>query len=84
MDLEVYIGNEIKHPVRLIAHKLDEKQTNKRVNKTRGKKRKALEKGEPMSQLNVFVTNVPASICSAQQLYELYTIRWQIELIFKT
>jgi len=84
IDLKVYIGNEIKHPVRLIAHKLDEKQTNKRVNKTRGKKRKVLGKGEPMSQLNVFVTNVPSSICCAQQLYELYTVRWQIELIFKT
>lgn len=34
--------------------------------------------------LNLFVTNVGRETCTASQVYELYTLRWQIELVFKT
>ena len=34
--------------------------------------------------LNLFVTNVEREKCSANAIYELYTLRWQVELIFKT
>ena len=34
--------------------------------------------------LNLFVTNVEAEKCDAEAIYELYTLRWQVELIFKT
>ena len=33
--------------------------------------------------LNVFITNVPFKDISVQEAYDLYKIRWQIELIFK-
>ena len=35
-------------------------------------------------QLNLFVTNIPKGDCTANEIYQLYKIRWQIELIFKT
>ncbi|MBC7511350.1 MAG: transposase [Ferruginibacter sp.] len=34
--------------------------------------------------LKVFVNNVGAEKLTVQQAYELYKIRWQIELMFKT
>src|SRR5690606_37737359 len=34
--------------------------------------------------LNLFVTNVEREKCDAEAIYELYTLRWQIELVFKT
>ena len=33
--------------------------------------------------VNVFITNVPKEVLSAQQVIEMYKIRWQIELTFK-
>ena len=33
--------------------------------------------------LSVFITNIPAIEITAQQAYDLYKIRWQIELMFK-
>jgi hypothetical protein len=32
---------------------------------------------------NVFMTNVPATLLSAEQVAQLYPVRWQVELVFK-
>ena len=32
---------------------------------------------------NVFISNVPATMLSAQQVAQLYPVRWQVELVFK-
>jgi len=32
---------------------------------------------------NVFITNVPATLLSAEQVAQLYPVRWQVELVFK-
>jgi hypothetical protein len=32
----------------------------------------------------ILITNIPDGIITAKQLYETYSLRWQIELIFKT
>ncbi len=34
--------------------------------------------------MNLFITNVSADILSPDQVYNLYRVRWQIELVFKT
>lgn len=53
-------------------------------------KRKAYEHGKTLSddylrslEWSVFLTNVPASMLSTDQVISFYRIRWQIELIFK-
>ena len=32
----------------------------------------------------MYITNIKREILNAKQVYELYTLRWQIEIIFKT
>lgn len=84
VDQQVFIGYE-KLPARLIAFK-----TPKWVVKQRIKKFKASHKKEPSEEYvvwcgySVFITNVGIDMCSAELIVELYTIRWQIELLFKS
>ncbi|QQS49998.1 MAG: transposase [Bacteroidota bacterium] len=33
---------------------------------------------------NIFITNVPKEVLTAKEIFEAYTLRWQIELVFKT
>ncbi len=80
----VYIGTKEKKEVRLIAWLLKEDAQKNRLAKKKGKKGKINNNDILWSMLNVFVTNVPAANLTVQQAYELYKIRWQVELMFKT
>lgn len=80
----VYIGKEQKHPVRMVAWVLPEDASNNRLLKKQSKKGKLSKEDKIWSKLNVFVTNIESDILDVEQLYNLYKIRWQIELIFKT
>jgi Transposase DDE domain len=84
LNIPAYIGEDIKHPVRLIANLLDAKAVAQRVKRVKHRKTKLTKADKTDSQLNLFVTNVPADHCTADELYQLYKIRWQVELIFKT
>ncbi len=44
IDLEVYIGKQAKHPVRLVANKLDEQQTSRRIKRASVRKTKVQQK----------------------------------------
>ncbi|HRP33412.1 MAG: IS4 family transposase [Bacteroidia bacterium] len=83
-DQTVYIGAKEKKEVRLLAWLLKEDAQKNRLAKKKGKKGKINKNDILWSKLNVFVTNVPAKDLTMQQAYELYKIRWQIELMFKT
>jgi hypothetical protein len=85
---EVYVGSHYKLPTRLIICKLTEEQTKKRLIL---QKKKASRKGvtysrqfKKLSALNLYVTNIPVVHASKQEIHELYTLRWQIEILFKT
>lgn len=84
LDLEVLIGEQTRTPVRLIANLLTEDQTQKRIKKKKANRGPLSKQAEESSCLNLFVTNVEKEKCSASEVYGLYTLRWQIELIFKT
>ena len=84
LDIPAYIGKDTKHPVRLIANLLDEKAIAQRVKRVKHRKTKLNKADKIDSQVNLFVTNVPGDYCSADQIYQLYKIRWQVELMFKT
>jgi hypothetical protein len=83
-DQTVYIGTKDKKEVRLMAWLLAEDAQIKRLAKKKNKKGKINDNDKLWSMLNVFVTNVGAEELTVQQAYELYKIRWQIELMFKT
>ena len=55
--------------------------------KTRGKrkeKRKSYsEKSRILSGLNIYVTNTPWEWVPMKQVHELYSLRWQIEIVLK-
>lgn len=82
-DQWVYIGKEQKHPVRLVAWALPEDASSNRLLNKQSKKGKINNEDKIWSKLNVFVTNIENDILDVEQVYNLYKIRWQIELMFK-
>jgi hypothetical protein len=84
LDIQVYIGKEAKIPVRLTANLVSKETSERRITKYK-KKMRTIDKDELLqSKLNLFVTNVECDKCTADEIYKLYKIRWQVELIFKT
>lgn len=86
-ELAVQLGVDHHLPARLIAIPLPQEVANRRRQRA---KQNAQRKGRTLSQayLNsldwlIFVTNVPASMLTIEQVALLYRVRWQIELVFK-
>lgn len=84
LDMTIYLGRQSKHPVRLIANLLSAEAVNRRLKKKIYQKNQNHERYKFLSQMNLFITNVPKKILTANQVYNLYKVRWQIELVFKT
>lgn len=82
-DQTVYIGTKEKKEVRLMAWLLEEDAQKNRLAKKKNKKGAINNNDILWSMLNVFVTNITKEELPLQQAYELYKIRWQIELMFK-
>ncbi|EOO61392.1 transposase for insertion sequence element IS231F [Bacillus cereus VD196] len=85
---QAYIGDKQQLFSRLIFHRLTEAQLKKRLKKIAEKeklKQKTYsEKSKLAVGLNVYVTNAPWEWVPMEQIHELYTLRWQIEIVFKT
>lgn len=83
LDIDVYVGALELSPVRLVANLLTPEQTAIRL-KNKSSNRKLGADALESIGLNLFVTNIEYTKCNAEAVYELYTLRWQVELIFKT
>lgn len=85
---EIYIGRDNKFKTRLILYKLTEKQLEERIEKTiKEASKKGIKKSSNTIDLlgvTMYITNVPDEILSAEEVYEIYTLRWNIEILFKT
>lgn len=86
-ELDVLLGVKHKLPTRLIAIPLPQEVADRRRQRA---KEKARRKGRtPSAEYLVtldwllFVTNVPETMLSIEQVALLYRVRWQIELVFK-
>jgi hypothetical protein len=85
---EAFVGDDKMLPVRLTIYK----HTTKELEKiTESAKKDSTKKGKTKSDktmdllgLCILMTNIPDEIIAAKQLYEIYSLRWQVELIFKT
>ncbi len=42
------------------------------------------ERSKWLSAINFYITNIPLEYLPKEQVYDFYSLRWQIELIFKT
>ena len=85
LDLEVIAGDQARTPVRLIACLLTDAQVKTRIERKRNRDgtRMSAEQ-EKLACLGLFITNVEKEKCDPASIYQFYTLRWQIELIFKT
>lgn len=85
---DVYVGMYEKLSARLVVYRLTDTQVRKSETdqKVREKKKGMTysERSKRLSALNFYITNIPAKRVSGVQLHDLSSLRWQIEILFKT
>lgn len=83
---EVYLGKEKKFVPRILISKLTEKQTQERLAiRAKNEKKKGItykDRTKQLSSINVYITNTPPSYVTKEQVYPLYSLRWQVEILF--
>lgn len=84
---QVYIGQYQKLPTRVIIHRLTEEQTQKRWKDQAIKEKKKgivfSERSKRLSAMNVYITNISSENVPMEDIHSLYSLRWQIEILFK-
>lgn len=87
IEKQVYIGDKEKLKIRLIIALLSEEKKQERLRKANKEaKKKGRNLGDDFKSrvgLNLFITNIDQHWVKADQVRQLYMLRWQIELIFK-
>lgn len=85
---EAYIGQNQKLPARVIFHRLTDIQTHTRLkNQAIREKKKGIvmkEKTKHLMGMNVYITNTSPEEVPTVYVHSLYSLRWQIEILFKT
>jgi hypothetical protein len=87
VDIRILCGNQERLQVRLIAIKLDEKQTAERIRKAKNDRDKRLNHSSEYYFLLgyvIFITNVDQDIWQGGQAAQAYRCRWNIEILFKS
>lgn len=84
---DIYIGSKKELKSRLIVTKLTEENKIKREfthKENIRKKNVTASKGRAnFNSVNVYITNVSSEVLTPTQVHDLYTLRWQIEIMFK-
>ena len=88
MEKDVYLGKQEKLKTRLVIHLMPADEVEKRIRKAKQNNKKkghnALTKEYiARAHLNLFITNVAEEVVPARNVWDLYRLRWQIELTFK-
>ncbi|MBZ9689868.1 IS4 family transposase [Clostridium estertheticum] len=85
---DAYVGKEKTLKTRIILYKLTKEQLEKRSEKcAKNAKKKGIEKSDNTIELlgiSIYITNIEEAVLSAEQVHEFYSLRWQIEIVFKT
>ncbi len=86
-EVDILLGKVAQVPVRLIGRRVPAEVSAERRRKL---KQTAYKKGQTLSAARLaladwtlFVTNAPVSLLSVDDVFILYRLRWQIELLFK-
>lgn len=87
VELNLLVGREVKLPCRVLAVRLPADVVQERRRKAKANARR---KGRTLSAnklawlaWNVYITNVPPTMLTLSQAVLIYTLRWQIELLFR-
>jgi hypothetical protein len=86
LDIDVLLGSTHKLPVRLVALPVPDHIANERRRKAKNNRDRRCNPSKESLQLlgwEIFVTNVGRSIWDPLMFWEIYAIRWRIEIIFK-
>lgn len=88
VELEVLAGKKARIPCRVIVYLTDEKTASHRLKKTT-KNTKSIgcqvsENQKIRTKLDIYMTNVAVQVIEAKKVKSVYSLRWQIELVFKT
>ncbi|KKZ95957.1 hypothetical protein B4147_5198 [Bacillus wiedmannii] len=82
-----YVGQQ-KLPSRVVIYRLTSTQVHKRrKQQTYVEKKKGVtysEKSKHLTEINVYITNIPWEIVPMEHVHEIYSLRWQIGIVFKT
>ncbi|KKZ90947.1 hypothetical protein B4147_0310 [Bacillus wiedmannii] len=85
---DAYVGMTDKISTRVIVHWLTKEQQQKRLqDQTVREKKKGMKysaRSKRLSGLNVYMTNTSTDIVRMGQVHDWYSLRWQIEILFKT
>jgi hypothetical protein len=87
LDIEVFLGEKERLPVRLIALPVKEEIASERRRKAKSNRDRRCKPSKEHLYLlgwEIFITNVGKEILSSTDVAELYFIRWRIEIIFKS
>jgi predicted nucleic acid-binding Zn finger protein len=86
IEKEAYITTELEK-VRMIIELMPEEVVEERIRKAekeaKKKGRKLSKEYKSRARLNIFITNISAEVLELEQIHSVYTLRWQIELVFK-
>lgn len=81
-----YIGQQ-KLPSRVVIYRLTSTQIHKRrKQQTYVEKKKGVtysEKSKRLTEINVYITNILWEIVLMEQVHDIYSLRWQIEIVLK-
>jgi hypothetical protein len=88
-EFQVLIGVKAQLPMRMVIYDLADEVASARIRKVRKERRRngsKTIKAETLvrARITSIITNVTEDVLSKDTMYSLYSIRWQIELIFKT
>jgi IS4 transposase len=85
--LQVYLGKDQKLPTRLIIEKVPTQVSNekrRRLKTQKPIKRKKISKERlELCNINIIITNTTESTIPAERVGVYYSLRWQIEIVFK-
>lgn len=85
-DLEVLLSNKNKIPVRLVGYRVTQEQARKKRKLqilSRHKNCKITYKSKFLTRYNLFICNISSDHLDIEELYQLYSLRWTIEMMFK-
>ncbi len=86
VDMPVLLSDKHRVPVRLVAIKLTNEQAQKRRRMAKTQRHKNIpisDKALYLMSWNLFITNVSSDVWDVPSVYNTYTLRWHIEMIFK-
>lgn len=83
---DIYVGKD-KMKVRLLIYHFPKEEKEKRLKKVtngdRGRRYDCSERTKKMTAYGFYITNLPQDVLP-NEIHELYSLRWQIELLFKS